>query len=103
VTNLTTAPAYLNLWIDFDGDQIMGAGERVIADQVVVAGTDGVNRDFYVPVPGAAVEGKVAARVRLTSVAAPGVGGAAGIGEVEDYQVQVCAPRPCGKTFVTQN
>ena len=103
VTNLTSAPAYLNLWIDFDGDQTLSAWELVVADQVVVAGTNGVNRDFNVPVPGAAVEGKMAARVRFTSVAAPGFSGESGNGEVEDYQVLVCAPRPCGKTFVTQN
>lgn len=103
VTNLSSAPAYLNVWIDFDGNQALSAEELVIADQVVVAGTNGVNRDFNVPVPGAAVEGRMTARVRLTNIAAPGVSGMAGIGEVEDYQVLVCAPRPCGKTFVTQN
>jgi len=56
-----------------------------------------------VPGAGRGGEGKMAARVRLTSVAAPGISGESGSGEVEDYQVLVCAPRPCGKTFVTQN
>jgi hypothetical protein len=103
VTNLSANPAYVNLWIDFDGNGSLSANELAIADQVVAAGTNGVNREFAVAVPGAAVEGNVAARVRFTSVATPSASGVVGSGEVEDYQVLVCAPRPCGKTFVTQN
>ena len=103
VTNSTGSPAYINGWIDFEGNGTMGAGEQVVSDQVVATGATDLSVDLTVPVPAVSFEGNVAARFRLTSTATPGVSGVAGNGEVEDYLVQICTPKACGKTFVTQN
>jgi hypothetical protein len=103
VTNTTAAPAYLNGWIDFNGNGVLEASERVISDQVITAGSSNLSFDVNVPVPATAFNGFVMARFRITSLASPGSSGLGGTGEVEDYRVQICEPRPCGKTFVTKN
>ena len=103
VTNNTGAPAYLNGWIDFNGNGTMDPGEQIITDQVVATGSNAVLLDVSVNVPVTAFVGNVGARFRITSVASPGVAGRAGTGEVEDYLVPICAPVPCGKTFIGKN
>jgi hypothetical protein len=103
VTNTTGSPAYLNAWIDFDGNGTMGPGEQIITDQVIATGANNINVDNNIAIPAVTFEGNVVVRFRLTNVASPGIGGNVGIGEVEDYIVQLCSPKPCGKTFVTQN
>jgi hypothetical protein len=103
VTNTTGAAAYLNGWIDFNGNGTMDAGEQVANNIVVPTGTTAANIDITITVPSNAFVGNVGARFRLTSTGSPGVSGASGYGEVEDYLVPICAPQPCGKTFISKN
>ena len=103
VTNNSGAPAYLNGWIDFNGNGTMDAGEQVANNIVVPTGTTAANIDITITVPSNAFVGNVGARFRLTSTGSPGVSGASGYGEVEDYLVPICAPQPCGKTFISKN
>jgi hypothetical protein len=85
--------AYLSLFADFNGDgDFADAGETVLADAAVAAGT--VNVPLAVPADAAAT---VAVRVRLTDD--PGQGGAAPTGladngEVEDYLVPAAGGPP---------
>ncbi|MDB6116236.1 MAG: hypothetical protein JWO08_17, partial [Verrucomicrobiaceae bacterium] len=103
VTNNSGAPAYLNGWIDFNGNGTMEAGEQVANNMVIATGTTAANTDITLTVPVDAFIGNIGARFRLTSTGSPGVGGVSGSGEVEDYRVPICAPQPCGKTFISQN
>ena len=81
----------------------MDAGEQVATNVVIPTGTTTANTDVSVAIPADAFVGNVGARFRLTTIASPGVGGASGSGEVEDYLVPICAPQPCGKTFISKN
>ncbi|MEO8270287.1 MAG: GEVED domain-containing protein, partial [Aureliella sp.] len=98
VTNTTGKPAYASVWIDFDGNGIFAASERVPVSQPVTAGTNTVN--FVVPRstgdgngPALTKIGQTYARVRLSTSdsAIDRPLGAAPDGEVEDYQVTILA------------
>ena len=41
VTNTTGSPAYINGWVDFNGNGSMDAGEQVVSDTVVATGAVG--------------------------------------------------------------
>ena len=97
--------AYLDAWIDWDGDGQWEAGEKLaktlVGDHIPV--TAGVNT-LNVDVPLDAKLGSLAARFRLSSSFAPlSDGGLATDGEVEDYAFPVVAPvRQVGdKVYVT--
>ena len=94
VTNLTGSTAYLNAWIDFNNNGVLtDAGEVVVANVAVPAGTDGdVEVSFNVPTNAVTAAASVGARFRLTSASNPGSTGASGSGEVEDHQVVILAP-----------
>ena len=84
--------AYLNAWIDFDGDGIWQADERIGRVDELVA--DGLNT-IYFDVPTDAVAGDTFLRMRLTSQQNGGgqaVTGLAEDGEVEDHLVTIDTP-----------
>ncbi len=78
--------AYLNAWIDFNGDGDWDdPGEQIASDLVVTTGS----APLVVNVPATAVPGTTYARFRLSTEAGLSPRGTAVDGEVEDYQVQL--------------
>jgi uncharacterized repeat protein (TIGR01451 family) len=94
VTNSTGSPAYLNAWIDYNNNGVVtDVGEQVTANMVVSTGTANAARAINFTVPATAVTGvNVGVRVRLSSDISPGSSGAGGVGEVEDYIVNIAPP-----------
>ncbi len=88
--NIILGDAYLNAWLDFNGDGDWNdAGEQIAADVVAAQGTtDGV-LTLNIPVPAGATPGTTHARFRLSYKQGLGPTGAVNYGEVEDYQVQL--------------
>ncbi len=84
-----TADPRLSAWIDWNGNGIFEAGERIATNQAVVAsGT--VNLNVTVPA-NAITDRPTFARFRIgPSVTGPT--GQAAFGEVEDYQIQIQPP-----------
>jgi hypothetical protein len=86
VTNTSGSAAYLNVWIDFNGNGVLtDAGEQLASNTVIANGTSNSNRTVSFTVPANASPGVAGVRVRLTSTSSPGPTGASGNGEVEDY------------------
>ena len=87
--SLTASTAgFVNLWIDLDGNGNWQAGERVLSDQAVSAGT----QQLPVTLSFDATPGPSFARVRFTTdnpAGALGPGGDWGNGEVEDHAVTI--------------
>ncbi|MCB1275934.1 GEVED domain-containing protein [Prosthecobacter sp.] len=95
VTNLTGAPAYLNAWIDFNNNGVFtDSGEQVVTNLIVATGSTGTTLNPSITVPANAATGtNVGVRFRLTTTSAPGAtGSGGGVGEVEDYVVNIAAP-----------
>lgn len=93
VTNTSGATAYLNAWIDWDGDGVLGeAGEQAASNTTIATGTSNSNRTVNFTAPSSISAGFKGVRVRLTSVASPSFDGADGNGEVEDYTLEVVLP-----------
>jgi hypothetical protein len=85
VTNTSGATAYLNAWIDFNGNGVLtDAGEQVATNTTVATGTSNSSRTINFTVPSLVQAGTVGVRVRLTNVSSPGPDGSDGSGEVED-------------------
>lgn len=85
VTNTTGVTAFLNVWVDFNGNGVLtDAGEQVASNLTISNGTNGANRNINFTVPANAVAGVVGVRARLTSVSSPGPDGLDGNGEIED-------------------
>jgi hypothetical protein len=86
VTVTASVDGMLNAWIDFDGNGIWEATEKIFDDQAVTAG---VNDNLTFTVNASAVAGETYARFRFSdqSIALPT--GEAANGEVEDYLVTV--------------
>ena len=81
VTNTAGIAAYVNAWIDFNGNGVWGdAGEQITTNLVVNAGDNIIN----FTTPSNAVN-RTAARFRLSSVTGIGPTGRSAAGEVEDY------------------
>lgn len=94
VTNGTGSTAFLNAWIDFNNNGSFGdAGEQVVINTGVIAGLTNSVINVSVPVPATATTGtNVGVRFRLTSTSSPGAtGNGGGIGEVEDYVINIGA------------
>ncbi len=80
------APAYLNAWLDLNGDgDWADAGEQIFTDQPV---TSGANALTFTPGAITAV-GKTFARFRLSSAMGLTPTGQAPDGEVEDYEIRI--------------
>jgi len=94
ITVRTTLPAgaiaYLNAWIDFNGDgDWADAGEQIFTDYIVI---NGVNNLTFTP-PAFTALGKTFARFRLSTVQGLSYTGAAPDGEVEDYQINIVSAK----------
>jgi hypothetical protein len=93
LTNTTGSIAYLNAWIDFNGNgSFTDSGEQIVTNNQVAHGTVNSLRNLNFSVPSNATPGVRGVRVRLTNVQNPGPTGAAGTGEVEDYVITVNCP-----------
>ena len=79
------APAFLNAWLDQDGDGEFDTNEKIIDSAAVTNG----NQTFPFAIAEAAVSGSTIARFRLSTEEAVGPIGDAVSGEVEDYQVMI--------------
>jgi|GEM_PF-2859577 len=89
VTAQNPGPAFVNAWVDFNGDfDWADPGEQVLVDAPVVNGTNIVS----IAVPPGARPGNTYARFRLTRDRGIGFTGAATSGEIEDYLVTVVQP-----------
>jgi hypothetical protein len=86
VVNTAGSPAFLQGWIDFNGNGLWGdvPGERIVSDLAVSAGDNFIN----FTTPANAVD-RTAARFRLSSIAGVGPTGRAVAGEVEDYMFNI--------------
>lgn len=81
VTNTASSAAFVNGWIDFNGNGVWGdPGEQIVTNLAVSAGNNIIN----FAAPSNAVS-STAARFRLSSVTGIGPTGRAVAGEVEDY------------------
>ncbi len=92
VQNVTTA-AYLDAWIDFNGDGSFGGVDELIADSVAVVEGDNMV-EFDVPFD--AATGETFARFRLSSIGNLDATGPADDGEVEDYVIAIAEPVDLG-------
>ncbi len=85
-TILPGVTAYLNAWIDFNGDgDWADAGEQILVDRGIAGG---VNSYTIVP-PNITALGQTFARFRLSTQKGLSYTGAAPDGEVEDYRIEV--------------
>ncbi|MDB6116997.1 MAG: Cna domain protein, partial [Verrucomicrobiaceae bacterium] len=91
VTNTSGTNGYLNIWVDYNANGTSDTGEQILTDQVVTTGTSGSSILVPFTPPIAATVGTVGVRARLTSTVSPGIAGADGVGEVEDYVTTVTA------------
>jgi len=112
VTNSTGSTAYLNAWIDFNGNGVLtDAGEQIAINTTVNSGVSNSNRTINFTTPDVVKAGTVGVRVRLTSVSSPGPDGTDGTGEVEDYTTSIIvntdfgdyAPFPSASSKVNSN
>ncbi len=90
VTNTTGSPAYLQAFMDFNGDgDFTDVGEQFLTDILVPNGSDGLVLSgvdgVSVSVPDTATVGTTYARFRLSQATGLGPLGVADTGEVEDY------------------
>lgn len=85
-TNTTGQTAYLQAWIDFDGNGIFDASERVINDMPVNGSALPV---LNLDIPNTAKAGNTFARLRLSTARGVGPTGHSVDGEVEDYAVSL--------------
>ncbi len=94
VSNTTGSTAYLNVWIDYNNNNVLtDEGEQIATNVSIPTGTNSDTQNLNITVPAGAVTGSnLGVRVRLTSVASPGVTGTAGSGEVEDYVTSIAVP-----------
>ncbi|TDU70794.1 putative Ig domain-containing protein [Prosthecobacter fusiformis] len=86
--NTSGSTVYLNAWLDanLNGD-LSDAGERVISNQPVANGSNGVTQNISITVPQTITPGVAGMRFRLSNVSNVSPTGSGGTGEVEDYIV----------------
>ncbi|TDU67286.1 putative Ig domain-containing protein [Prosthecobacter fusiformis] len=93
ITNNSGSTAYVNAWVDFNGNgSFTDSGEQIVTNSSVTTGSNAVVRSLSFTTPNTAKPGVRGARVRLTSGQNPGATGASGTGEVEDYVVTINCP-----------
>ncbi len=92
VTNTRGSTAYLHAWIDYNRNGVLLDSERIASNVSIANGSSNSNRTINFSVPSGASMGVAGVRVRLTSVSSPGPDGQDGIGEVEDYTVNIAPP-----------
>ena len=96
-TNTTGQTAYLQAWIDFDGNGVFDPSEQVVTNQSVTAAALPV---LNITVPAGARVGNTFARLRLSTVMGIGPTGHAVDGEAEDYPVSIRPNTPGGSDAV---
>jgi hypothetical protein len=98
IVNVESAPtgAYLDAWIDFNGDGNWDGPLEAIATRHLVHNGDNA---IMFDVPSTAVSGTTYARFRLSSGGGLGPYGIATDGEVEDHAVVIDAPKATPATF----
>ncbi|TWT80067.1 Dockerin type I repeat protein [Planctomycetes bacterium CA13] len=90
LTNNSGSLAYLQAFMDFDGDgTFSGAGEHFLVDSLVTSQVGSQTRSVNVDVPANAELGDTFVRFRLSQTPGLGVGGFSETGEVEDHRVSV--------------
>lgn len=82
---VASSTAYVNAWVDFDGNGVFGADEIIINSQLVSQG----NNTISYAIPQWAEAGTTWARFRISSTQSIGPIGGVSDGEVEDYQVDI--------------
>ena len=82
---IASAPAFVDAWIDFDGNGVFGADEKIADTQSVIQGNNTIPYD----VPEWAEAGNTWARFRLSSTGGLESTGDFSDGEVEDHQVDI--------------
>lgn len=82
---LASSSAFVNGWIDFDGNGVFGTDEQIIDAQPVQKGSNNIAYN----VPQWAEPGSTWARFRISSTAVLGPTGGVSDGEVEDYQIDI--------------
>ncbi|MGH1438277.1 MAG: GEVED domain-containing protein, partial [Lewinella sp.] len=92
--NMTGEDAVLQVWIDWNGDGMFGAGEELVFNDAIVppGGVDGAEYCFPVPTVVRYSEGSLFVRARLSSdggLAPDSQTGAVPFGEIEDYKVKL--------------
>jgi LruC domain-containing protein len=80
--------AFVNGWIDFDGNGVFGPDEKIIDAQPVIQG----NNTISYSVPEWAEAGITWARFRISSTSELGPTGGVSDGEVEDHQIDITEP-----------
>jgi large repetitive protein len=84
-TNTTGQPAYLNAWMDFDGNGSFGAGEKIFDQLLLPAGV----QLLTFSIPQSAQLGSTVARFRYSHDRNLGPTGFSSSGEVEDYTFNI--------------
>ena len=82
---IASAPAFVDAWIDFDGNGVFGIDEQIADTQAVIQG----NNTLAYDVPEWAEAGSTWARFRLSSTGGLESTGSFSDGEVEDHQVDI--------------
>jgi LruC domain-containing protein len=85
---VASSSAYMNAWIDFDGNGVFGEDEKILNAEPLSQGNNTLTYD----VPGWAEPGSTWARFRISSTAIVGPTGGVSDGEVEDYQIDITEP-----------
>lgn len=88
LTLTASAPAFVDAWIDFDGNGVFGSDEKIADALSVVQGSNTIPYD----VPEWAETGNTWTRFRLSSIGGLEPTGSFGDGEVEDHQVDITEP-----------
>lgn len=90
VRNLTGANAWLNVWVDFNGNgQLTEANERVITNRVISPSSGLQSIPLNIAIPANATNGFATVRARLANASNAPPTGFFGTGEVEDYRVWI--------------
>ena len=82
---VASSSAFVNAWIDFDGNGVFGTDEKIIDALPVIAGSNIISYE----VPTWAEANSTWARFRISSTADLGPTGGVSDGEVEDYLVDI--------------
>jgi LruC domain-containing protein len=82
---IASTSAFVDAWIDFDGNGVFGSDEKIADAQAVIQG----NNTLFYAVPEWAEVGSTWARFRVSSIGGLEPTGSFSDGEVEDHQVDI--------------
>src|SRR5690606_13232264 len=83
-----------NAWIDYNNNGVFtDAGEQIATNTAVPTGTTNAVNNISIVVPPTSVTGvNIGVRVRISNDISPGSTGSGGVGEVEDYVINIAEP-----------